>query len=327
MHDRKNTGNCCVASLPCPREPQGFLRESEIRNPQSAIRSRRRAKPALWGLVLLLLAPSGCQKKNAAPPPPIQTITTAAGVEMVLLPAGEFSMGSDDSQEKDERPVHKVRAGPFYMDRCEVTQKSFEALMGQNPSRFKDPNAPVERVSWHAAIRYCNARSRKEALPPCYDPNALTCDFAAGGYRLPTEAEWEYACRAGTTTEYSFGSDRAALGEYAWFRGNSDETTHPVGCKKPNPWGLYDVHGNVAEWCNDYYGPKEYSAARPSDSPQATGPRGPAAGDYRVLRGGSWRTGEAVCRSAARAAEPPGMADVCLAYDAYGFRCVRKAGS
>jgi formylglycine-generating enzyme required for sulfatase activity len=268
----------------------------------------------------LLMLPLSCRRKDAAPGLSIKTVIGAAGVEMVLIPAGEFRMGSDDGQE-DERPVHKVRLGAFYMDRCEVTQKSFEDLMGQgkNPSRFKDPNGPVERVSWQAAIRYCNARSAKEGLPPCYDLQTLACDFAAAGYRLPTEAEWEYACRAGTQGPYSFDGGADRLGEYAWFKGNSGQTSHPVGGKKPNPWGLYDMHGNVAEWCNDYYGPHEYSAT------DATDPRGPASGDYRVLRGGSWRSGEGVCRSAARVGETPGVGDTCLGYEAYGFRCARKA--
>jgi formylglycine-generating enzyme required for sulfatase activity len=191
--------------------------------------------------------------------------------------------------------------------------------MGSNPSKFKDPLKPVERASWSAAIKYCNMRSMKEGLTPCYNLQSGECMFAANGYRLPTEAEWEYACRAGTTGDYSYGSNPAELTANAWLKSNSDQSTHPVGQKRPNPWGLYDLYGNVAEWCNDRYGEKEY-AAKAGDNP-----RGPAAGNERVLRGGSWRGAADRCRSSARASESPGLADVCFGYEAYGFRCVRSA--
>ncbi len=143
--------------------------------------------------------------------------------------------------------------------------------------------------------------------------------FAADGYRLPTEAEWEYACRAGTATRYSFGSDPAALADHAWFRSNAGGTTHPVGQKRPNPWGLFDMHGNVAEWCHDAYAEDAYAKGESKD------PTGPKAGDERVLRGGSWGGSPDACRSSARASEKPGFADVCFNYERYGFRCVRRA--
>jgi formylglycine-generating enzyme required for sulfatase activity len=231
---------------------------------------------------------------------------------MVQAPAGEFEMG-DDGGEADERPSHTVRLGAFWIDATEVTQQSFEALMGRNPAKFPGPDRPVERVSWFAAIQYCNARSLKEGLGACYDLKTQACDFSADGYRLPTEAEWEYACRAGKAAA------RSQLADEAWYAGNSGHATHPVRQKSPNAWGLYDMYGNVAEWCNDFYAPK-YSG---TDGPQFD-PRGPASGQERVLRGGSWSATARECRSAARASAAPGLADVCFGYEAYGFRCVRR---
>jgi formylglycine-generating enzyme required for sulfatase activity len=262
----------------------------------------------------------GCRKGKPTAPKTPATIVTKAGIEMVAIPAGEFVMG-DDAGEADERPARRVRIGAFLIDRFEVTQKAYEGLVGRNPSKFKGRDRPVERVSWRAAAMYCNLRSLREGLAPCYDPDTLACDFDANGYRLPTEAEWEYACRAGTGGRYSFGDDPARLGEHAWFAGNARKATQPVGQKRPNPWSLHDVHGNVAEWCNDYYA--ERPAGGAADA--AVDPRGPKAGTERVLRGGSWRSPPGACRSAARHSETPGFADVCFGYEAYGFRCVRRA--
>src|SRR4051794_21666243 len=276
-----------------------------------------RIAPVILIVGALLLA--GCKKQEAAPPPvAVKTITTPTGIEMVLIPAGAFIMGSDTGDD-DEKPAHQVAIAGFYMDRYEVTQKAYEALMGSNSSKFKDPQKPVERASWLSAIKYCNMRSMKEGLKPCYNLTTAECDFAANGYRLPTEAEWEYACRAGTTGDHSFGDKPAELPANAWLKTNSNQSTHPVGQKPANPWGLYDMYGNVAEWCNDRYGDKEY-AAKAGDNP-----RGPADGNERVLRGGSWRGAADRCRSSARASESPGLADVCFGYEAYGFRCVRSA--
>jgi formylglycine-generating enzyme required for sulfatase activity len=245
-------------------------------------------------------------------------VTTPTGIEMALIPAGEFVMG-DDAGDADEKPAHKVAVSAFCMDTREVTQKVYESLIQKNPSRSKGPDQPVEQVDWYHAVLFCNVRSLKEGLKPCYDAKTLACDFAADGYRLPTESEWEYACRAGTPTKYSFGDEAARLRACAWFKGNAEQTPHPVGQKTPNPWGLYDMHGNVAEWCHDLYSERAYATTETQD------PRGPTRGDKRVLRGGSWRTSEDGCRSSARNSETPRFADACFGSDAYGFRCVKKA--
>ncbi|MCC6796898.1 MAG: formylglycine-generating enzyme family protein [Candidatus Hydrogenedentes bacterium] len=247
-------------------------------------------------------------------------ITTTTGVKMAAVPPGEFLMGND-SGEADERPPHTVKIDKFYIDVYEVTQQSYETLMGTNPSKHKDPQQPVEQLGWLAAIKYCNMRSLKEGLKPCYNLDTLACDFAANGYRLPTEAEWEYACRAGTTSEYSFAGGESKLAEAAWFDANANGRPHPVGQKPANAWGLYDMHGNVSEWCYDVYS-ENYYASSPRENPCNTG-----GGEERVLRGGAWNSAVDACRSSARWSETPGLADVCFGYDAYGFRCVKRAGA
>jgi formylglycine-generating enzyme required for sulfatase activity len=262
-----------------------------------------------------------CQKQPAdAPPRATQTpriIQTPGGLAMVLVPAGSFIMGA--AQGADTLPTHKVSLSAFYMDRMEVTQKSYEELMGVNISKFEADNNPVEQVRWTQAVKYCNARSRQEGFKPCYDEATWRCDFAANGYRLPTEAEWEYACRAGTTTAYYFGDNAEALKASGWFKGNASRTTHLVGQKTANPWGFCDLHGNVAEWCNDFYAPDYYQHSPEKD------PRGPEQGVKRVIRGGHWSATPEKCTSFFRLYDAPGLPDVCLGYDVYGFRCVRSA--
>ena len=277
---------------------------------------------AVW--VLVLLGFTACnqgpktepaaEEKSAATKP----ITTPGGLTMALVPAGEFEMG-DNNGDPDERPAHRVQVSAFYMDTHEMTQKAYEALMQQNPSKSKGPDKPVEQVDWYHAVLFCNMRSLKEGLKPCYDAKTLACDFTGNGYRLPTEAEWEYACRAGVRESYSFGSDAAKLKAFAWFKANAGHATHPVGQKSPNAWGLYDMHGNVAEWCHDFYSETFYSQSPAKD------PRGPTSGDKCVLRGGSWRTSEDGCRSSARNSETLRFADACFGSDAFGFRCVKSA--
>jgi len=278
----------------------------------------------LIGLAPLGLLIGGCRKDDRSPPlesvavSAAEQITTKLGLKMVHLPAGEFLMG-DDEGDDDEKPAHRVRLGAFYMDVCEVTQDDYLKLTGKSPSKFKGPDRPVDQVSWHDAIQYCNMRSLREGFKPCYNPTTLECDFTSDGYRLPSEAEWEYACRAGTTTRWSFGNRGAKLGEYAWFKANAERTTHAVKQKAANPWGLYDMHGNVSEWCNDFYA-EGYDPQSPTQDP-----RGPASGEQRVVRGGCWATSEDSCRSSARGSESPGFVDVCFKREAYGFRCVRRA--
>jgi formylglycine-generating enzyme required for sulfatase activity len=212
-------------------------------------------------------------------------MTNSVGMKLRLIPPGEFDMGSTQEEVDrllvearqnnlsefeiarlaSEAPRHRVRiTRAFYLGVCEVTQGHWEAVMGANPSRFKGASNPVETVSWDDAMEFCKKLSTREGKTYC----------------LPTEAEREYACRAGTTTVYSFGDDESQLGAYAWYGDNSDKRTHPVGEKKPNAWGLHDMHGNVWEWCQNWKG--EYS------SDAVTDPQGPTQGKYRVYRGGCW---------------------------------------
>lgn len=190
---------------------------------------------------------------------------------MVALPGGIFRMGDEDNG-----PVHDVTLGPFAIGAMPVTQAQYEKVMGNNPSRFKGDDLPVEKVTWNDAAAFCKKLS----------------EITGKQYRLPTEAQWEYACRGGSTTAYCFGDDEKLLDEYCWYKKNSEGITHPVGKKNPNKFGLYDMHGNVWEWCSDWYG--DY----PSDS--IIDPAGPEEGEYRVLRGGSWSILAKLCRSAFR---------------------------
>ena len=254
----------------------------------------------------------------------VEVMTTAGGFEMVRIPAGRFRMGSS-AGEDDEGPVHEVSIDAFLMDRYEVTQEQWARLAGRSewlagdPAHFKGATRPVEMISWDLAALYANVRSREEGLEPCYDEETGECRFEADGYRLPTEAEWEYACRAGSESAYCYGPEPRSLGDYAWCVNNASKKTHPVGQKKPNAWGLYDLHGNVAEWCNDVYA-EDYYRTSPTENP-----RGAKEGEQYVLRGGAWNCSAEACRAARRVAEDPGFSDACFARDAIGFRCVRRA--
>jgi len=258
----------------------------------------------LIGLALLLGA---CGKKEPGPAPggpALPAVRPASGGELVSLPGGEFVMGHEAGR-PDEKP-RAVTVAPFSIDRFPVTQELYQQVMGVNPSKRKDPRCPVERVQWTDAARFCNRCSEKEGLAPCYDLKTWECDPGADGYRLPTEAEWEYACRAGAKTKYSFGDDPSQLPRHAWCKLNSEGKTHPVGQKAPNAWGLHDMHGNIWEWCNDW-----------ADE----------AKKQRVLRGGAWDSVPEKCTAFHRSKEFPVFGDACFGADSYGFRRVRRAGT
>ncbi len=243
---------------------------------------------------------AGGETKN---PPKELTVDVGNGVklEMVLIPAGEFLMGSpeaDKNAEDNERPQHRVRiTRPFYLGKYLVTQEQWEAVMGNNPSALKGATNPVEQVSWED----CRGFVEK-----------LNAKVGGGKFSLPTEAQWEYACRAGSTSRFCFGDDESGLGEYAWYVGHSDSKTHAVGEKKPNAWGLYDMYGNAWEWCADWYD-GGYYAGSPTDNPT-----GPPEDVFRVARGGGWNDAAGCCRSAFRGMFPPGHGVRTL-----GFRIAR----
>jgi formylglycine-generating enzyme required for sulfatase activity len=220
------------------------------------------------------------------------------GMKFTLIPAGEFYMGSEESD--DEKPVHKVKINnPFYLGTYPVTQREWKAVMGDNnnPSDFKGDDQPVEQVSWDNVQEFIMKLNEKEGTDK---------------YRLPSEAEWEYACRAGTTTRYSFDDSKSKLGDYAWYDKNSGENMHPVGQKKPNPWVLYDMHGNVWEWVQDKWH-DSYDGA-PTDGSAWEG-----VGADRVFRGGGWYGRAGNCRSADR-----GLGDTRHRVKVLGFRLLRE---
>ena len=249
--------------------------------------------------------PEGFRAKDGATPEPYtntgypkEIIHTKTGIEMVFIPAGEFMMGSPSSEsgrDSDEGPVHKVRiTTPFYMGKYEVKQGDWQKLMGNNPSWFKGSDRlPVENVSFNNCQEFLSK--------------------AGDELRLPTEAEWEYACRAGSSSAYFFGDSSSDLGSYAWYSDNSSSTTHEVGQKKPNNWNLYDMLGSVWEWCQDWYD-KDYYSRSPLGDPQ-----GASSGQFRVIRGGCWVYGYGShCRSASRGGYKPGGQ-----YGIIGFRLAR----
>jgi formylglycine-generating enzyme required for sulfatase activity len=231
-----------------------------------------------------------------------KTFTNSLGMEFVLIPAGQFShrwteKTKNDFDEESTQAYRRVVtiSKPFYLGKYEVTQEQWVAVMGagSNHAVFKGRNNPVENVSWEEVQVFIRKLNEKEG---------------GNKYRLPTEAEWEHAARAGSTAEWFFGNDPAELGQYAWFSGNSGNSTHPVGEKKPNPWGLYDIYGNVWDFVADWF--EKYKAGTVTDP---AGPTSSAAG--RVYRGGAWHYSPDFCRSSVR-----GNISSDLRHSCIGFR-------
>jgi sulfatase modifying factor 1 len=272
-----------------------------------------------------LTALIGCEKQTtgtAGDASHTSTVVSKTGIEMISVPSGSFTMGTADGN-PEEGPPHSVTVSPFLMDKFEVTHEMFAKAQLPDPSHWQDnPKGPVERVRWRDAKAYCDERSRMEGLKPCYNEKTAEwdCDYSADGYRLPTEAEWEYAARAGTQDAYDFGAPDK-LRQYAWFADNADHQTHAVGTKKPNAWGLSDMDGNVSEWCEDVYSPTYYKVSPATDP---TGPPNPGKDVKRVMRGGSWRSSADACRVTFRQGQRTGNTDACFATDYCGFRCVRR---
>jgi formylglycine-generating enzyme required for sulfatase activity len=255
-------------------------------------------------IALSVLIGGGANLCEAQPP---KEIVNSIGMKLVLIPKGIFMMGSPESEEdrdKNDETQHEATISKdYFLGLYEVTQAQYEKVMGKNPSYFQgaivgneNANLPVEKISWDDAVEFCKKLSD---LPEEKKAGRL--------YRLPTEAEWEYACRAGSNTVFSFDDEEGLLPEYGWFDRNSSNRTHTVCLLEPNAWGLYDMHGNVWEWCSDRYG--EYPKGAVSD------PTGPEVGSDRVLRGGGWSNGAANCRSANRDRNDPSDRN-----DGIGFR-------
>ncbi len=277
-------------------------------------------------LIFVLLLPCGCSEDKDDDNP----ITPGGSdpIPMVLIPAGTFRMGNVTDHPRGlpgEKPVHDVTIShAFLMSETEITQAQYQAVMGDNPSEHIGDDLPVEYLTWYEAADFCNRLSVQEGLDTCYSGIGLgataVCDFSASGYRLPTEAEWEYACRGGTETDLQTGDltnpdctpvdpemDRAG-----WYCGNATDSARAVGQKQANGYGLYDMHGNVWEMCWDWYDSNYYSASPASD------PRGPAETGNRVIRSGTYFHYAVFCRSSFRHSFIPHKRTKGL-----GFRIVR----
>jgi formylglycine-generating enzyme required for sulfatase activity len=261
---------CCMLAMACVALDGGSLAGK-------AAAPKGPASPAATS------APKASSPATPAASPAGKELTLDLGgsatMKLILINPGKFMMGG-----KGQHEVTLTK--PFYLGATLVTQAQYEAIMGNNPSRFKGPTNPVETVLWDDASNFCKKLSAKTRQ----------------NVHLPSEAEWEYACRAGTKTLFSFGDDESQLGDYGWYLGNSGGTTHPVAQKKPNPWGLYDMHGNVWEWCADVHG--DYPTQPVTD------PQGAGSGPYRIVRGGCYLYGPVQCRSANRGFYAPVDRDI-----------------
>jgi formylglycine-generating enzyme required for sulfatase activity len=292
---------------------------------------------ALMYAILILPAPVAVQPPRSASQPVTAIAASELVVvsEMVHINGGTFQMGSDNEYDYGsnyEKPVHTVRITSFYMAKYPVTQKEWIAIMGDNPSEFKGDTLPVENVNWYEAVEYCNRLSQREGLTPVYTINkdqqdsnnknesdklkwTVTWNRNASGYRLPTEAEWEYAARGGNGSpgDYTYSGSNN-VDEVAWYGENSAGSTQEVGTKKPNGLGLYDMSGNIGEWCWDWFDYDYYKNSPRSD------PLGASSGSLRAWRGGSWRVPVYSSRSTSRF-----FGDMPLQRDYIGFRLVRPA--
>ena len=264
-----------------------------------------------FGLVMLSATALMCASKSSA-----QGITVYENITFVTIPCGTFQMGDISKYgDRNTNPVHTVTVDGFEMSIYEITQGQYQSIMGSNPSDHKSTDKhPVDNVSWFNAVEFCNKLSGAACLDSCYEEISWSCDFSKNRFRLPTEAEWEYACRAGTTTKYNTGDSYNDLDRAAWFDGNFDgiEHFHQVGLKEANAWGLYDMHGNVSEWCHDWWDSDYYSTS-PSNNPT-----GAPKGSYRVTRNGRDHLA-GFCRSAYRSSMNPSYTGGGL-----GFRVVRR---
>lgn len=232
--------------------------------------------------------------------------------EMVVVEGGTFMMGSDEGM-NNERPVHSVTVSSYLIGKYQVTQELWQYVMEDNPSYFKGKRRPVEKVTWYDAVEFCNILSEMEGLEKAYSGAGknIKCNFNSNGYRLPTEAEWDFAARGGNKSKgYKYSGGHTA-NSFAWYFDNAGEQTHDVGKKKPNELGLYDMSGNVWEWCWDWHNDYSYNAQ--------IDPKGPASGEEKVMRGSSWIGDKERCRIASRAYELP-----TTAFGYIGFRLARS---
>ncbi len=239
------------------------------------------------------------------------------GIKVISIPAGSFIMGNDYKYDPalpqnvnkyypDEQPVHKVAVKAFRMGETPVTQDQYKKLMGENPSIFQGGDLPITNISAHNAEQYCNRLSKAAGLELCYGENtdsghrSRKYDPAKNGFRMPTEAEWEYSCRAGTTNLFYNGNTEKDLDRAGWYIGNSGGKIHPVGQKEPNPWGLYDMHGNVFEFCIDLWIPNLCYGRYLVEGESNTNPTFYSYIGHRITRGGDWFSEPCNCRSAVR---------------------------
>ena len=280
----------------------------------------------IW-LSLLLFFSCGNDHGNIFHVDIVNPLDEGSDISLVQVAAGSFLMGStllpaytiitspgggQYISYNPERPVHSVTVQGFKISTREITQEQYKAVMGVDPSKYSGfSDMPVEQVTWEQAAGFCNKLSEITGLELCYNLSTWECDFSRGGYRLPTEAEWEYTCRAGVPGEYAAAGSQEGLSRVAWYSGNSASTPHQVAILSANAAGLYDMQGNVWEWCNDRYG--YYNCNSQAD------PRGPANGQFRTARGGSWASTAEDCRVAARRAFDPKQANYTV-----GFRIVRR---